>query len=260
MTDAAAQGTDRRRSRWPWLVAAASVLVLLIVAVVVAERFARTAVEDEVRTRVVAALDLPADQPLDVEVAGLVLPQLIAGTLDELTVSSDDIAWGGLSGAVRVTAEGVAIRGEQGAREARARIVLDEDELRAVLARIDGFPEGEVTLDPPDLRLSTELRLFALAVPLGIELTPSADAGELVLDPGTLTLADATVDLDELRDRFGDAASAVTGPWRICLADRLPSGVTLPGGEVTASGLVGAVYVDPAIVDDAALQAPGTCR
>ena len=260
MTDAGErEAAGRRRRRWPWLVAAASVLVLLIVAVVVAERVARTAVENEVRSRVIESLDLPADQRLEVDVPGIVLPQLVAGTLDEITVSSDDITWGGLSGAVRVTAQDVAIRGEQGARDARARIVLDEAELQALLERIDDFPEGEVTLDPPSVALSTQLRLFALAIPVGIDLTPSAESGELVLDPGTVTVSGADIDLTELRDRFGDVANGLTGPWRICIADRLPSGVALTKVAVTASGLVVDLDIDPAIIDDASLQTPGTC-
>jgi hypothetical protein len=78
--------SPRRRARWPW--ALAIVVVVLAALVVGGEFVARALVAQQVRSQVITALKLPADQQLDVEVGGIVLPQLIAGRLDELHLSS----------------------------------------------------------------------------------------------------------------------------------------------------------------------------
>src|SRR5690606_32971915 len=90
---------------------------------VAGELFARAAVERTIRTEVIAALGLPADQQLDVETDGIMLWQLATGRLDRVQLSSDDVTAGPLRGAAEVTVEGLPLRGgELGAAEGRFRI------------------------------------------------------------------------------------------------------------------------------------------
>jgi hypothetical protein len=95
---AAAPGAQvrRRRARWPWvLLIVVAVIAALLVA---AELVARAALPGIVRSLVVEELKLPADQQLDVEASGVLLPQLISGTLDELQLSSKQVTIGGITG------------------------------------------------------------------------------------------------------------------------------------------------------------------
>ena len=76
------------------------------------------------------------------------LPQLIAGRLDELTLSSEDVALGdAFTGDIRVVAQGVPISG--GAMDAgSATVTMDADQLGALLATIDSFPVDTVIRRP----------------------------------------------------------------------------------------------------------------
>lgn len=246
----------RRRRRWPWVVGI--VVVLLVAAWFAAEQIARGLLVGTVRSETITALDLPADQQLDVEVPGQVLPQLIAGRLDALSLSSDQVTLGPLSGAVEVHAAGVPIRGGGAAESASATLTLDEEQLRALLATVEGLPAATVTIDQPAVRFETELQLIA-TVPIGVGLVPSASDGDLVLTPTSLTIGGAEIPAEALVDQFGALARTVVRDWNVCLAQYLPAGVVLTDVAVEGAHVVAHADVDGRILSDPALQASGTC-
>ncbi|MFT3798543.1 LmeA family phospholipid-binding protein [Microbacterium sp.] len=259
------QPASRRRSRWPWIVALVVVAALAACAWVVGEYIARGIVERTIREQLIENLNLPADQQIDVDVPGAILPQLIAGSLGQVTVSSDDVPLGGadsgaaLAADVRIVVDDVPIRGGVDWSSATGTITIDEAQLNTLLGTIDGFPIDTVTLDPPDVGISMELQLWALTVPVGVDLTPTVDNGELVLTPQTLRVAGAEVEASALVDQFGAIATTVIRDWHVCIAQYYPAGVTLTGVEVTRDGLTATVEIDSAILRDAAAQATGTC-
>lgn len=259
-TDAAASAPRRRRSRrWPWLIAVLAVAALAVGAWFAGEYIARGVVERTIREQVVSRLDLPADQQIDVAVPGQMLPQLIAGRLDEVTVSAADVPLGQLTGDVEVHAAGVPVGGDQPLQSASATVRLDEAQVRALLGTVEGFPADAVTLEAPDIVMSTELRLFALSVPVGVSLAPSASDGDLVLTPRTLRVSGAEVSADVLIDQFGAVARTVVRDWDVCVKQYLPAGLTLSAVRVDGSQVVADVAVDPRITVDTALQQKGTC-
>lgn len=246
----------RRRRRWPWILGI--VIVLLVAAWFAAEQIARGLLVSTVRSETIKALDLPADQQLDVEVPGQVLPQLIVGRLDALSLSSDHVTLGPLSGAVEVHAAGVPVRGGA-AESASATLTLDEEQLRALLATVDGLPAATVTIDQPAVRLETELQVIA-TVPIGVSLVPSASDGDLVLTPSSLTIGGAEIPAEALVDQFGAIARTVVRDWNVCLAQYLPAGVILSDVAVEGAHVVAHADIDGRILSDSALQANGTCR
>lgn len=256
---ASAPGAPTRRRRWPWLVALLAVAALVVGAGFAGEYIARGIVERTIRDQLITHLDLPADQQIDVDIPGQILPQLISGRLDSLTVSSADVSFGGLSGDVVVRATGIPIRGDAPAESGSATVTLDEAEVRTLLATVDGFPSETVTLAEPDVVMTTELQLFALTVPVGVSLTPSASAGDLVLTPRTFRVADAEISADALVAQFGAIATTVVRDWDVCIAQYLPAGLTLTSVQVAGEDVVADFDIDGAIVTDAALQQNGTC-
>lgn len=248
-----------RRAMWPWLVAGAAVIVLAVVAWVAGEQIARNILVNTVREQVVTQLSLPADQQIDVHVPGQVLPQLIGGEIDEITIASDDVVFGELSGDVSVHATGVPVRGDRPMDAATATITLDETQLTALLATIDGFPADTATLDAPAIEISIDLQLFALTVPVGVTLVPSAAGGDLVLTPSTLRVAGAEITAEALARQFGAIAGTVVRDWQVCIADQLPAGVLLSDVEVKRDTVVAEFEIDGAIVSDEALREPGSC-
>lgn len=255
-----AEAPSRRRGRiWPWLVAFAIVGALAIVAWFVGEAIARDAVTTTIRQQVVSRLALPADHEVAVDVAGPVIPQLIAGTLGEVTVSSDDVPIGEVVGDVTVIAHGVPLRGGDLAG-ATATVVLDEEQLRALMATVDGFPADSLALDDPDVTMSTELSFFGIGIPVGVALTPTAVDGDIVLSPAALQVAGADISVEGLRDQFGVVAELVLRDWTVCLAQYIPAGLELTAVAVAGDEIVAEFDVDGAIVSDPALLQNGTCE
>jgi len=249
----------RRRSAWPWIISIVIVVGLAVLAWFVAEWIARGLVERTIREQIITNLALPADQPIDVAVAGPVIPQLIVGRLDDVTATSDDVTVGSLTGDVTISAQGVATRGDAAADAATASVQLDADQLQTMLAGVDDFPIDTVELDQPDIVMSTELQLLGIVIPITVSLTPAASEGDIVLTPSALQLPNGEVTADGLRDQFGSLADPVLRNWTVCIAEYIPAGLTLTSIAVDGDQLVADFDVDAHIVDDPALQADGTC-
>lgn len=247
----------RRPGRW-----IAGILVIVAFGVgawFVGEWLARDLTTKTIRTLVASQLHLPASQKVDVDVSGAVLPQLIVGTLGDVTISSQDVALGPFEGDVRVVARDIPVRGGADLGGASATITMDEGQLRALLATVDGFPSESVALAAPDVTMTFTLSFFGVDFPVGVALAPSARDGDLVLTPSSFRLGDADVSADDLRQRFGTFADPVLRDWPVCLGRHLPAGVALSSVEVRGADVVASFAVDGGIARDPELQQPGSC-
>lgn len=248
---------------WPWLVAAVIVIALCVGAWVGGNWLAKDLLQQAIRGEVIDTLDLPSDQDMTVEVAGFVIPQLVFGTLDDVSISANDVVFDELVGDVRVQAQGIPLRSEDPIDSIRGEVVLTESQLRAVLATVDGFPAGTVALDAPDVSVSVELSAFGNTVPIGIALTPSALDGAIELAPASLVVGDAVMTAEDIRERFGGLADPVLRSWTVCIAQWMPAGVVLTDLDVLARGtgdtVVAAFDVDGRIAHDESLQEHGVC-
>ncbi len=256
---------DRRRRRLrPWLVAFAIVAVIAVGAWFAADALARQIVVGVVRDQVKSQLALPADQRIDVDIPGAIIPQLIGGRFDEMTVTSDDVRVNELSADVTVVAHGVPLRADGDLGGAVATLELGADEVRALLANVEGFPAGSVDLAAPEVTMATDLQVFGMTVPVGVALSPGVADGDVVLTPASLQVSGADVTADALRDQFGVVAEVVLRDWTVCIAQYIPAGITLTGVEVvdTEGGdeLVASFDVQGAILSDPALRANGACE
>lgn len=245
----------RRRRGWVVVIVVVAVLAALVVA---AEFAARAIVPQVVRSQLIENLGLPADQAIDVEIPGLVLPQLAVGSIAQMSVSADDVDVEGISGDVRVDIEDAPVRGGDWS-SARAVVVLDEDQVRTILSRVDGFPVDAFRLAPPEVALDTELNLFGAAIPLGVRLSAAPEDGDLVLSPTTFRLGDVDVSADALREQVGPLVGSFAQSWPVCLAQYLPRALTLTGVAVEERGVVATFDIDSAILRDETAQQPGSC-
>lgn len=257
-SDAAASAPAPRRRRWPWLVAVLAVIALAVAAWFAGEYIARGIVERTIREQITTNLDLPADQDIRVDVPGAILPALIVGSLPQVTISSDDVPLNGITADVVVSAQDVPIRGGDWSG-AYVTATLDETQLQDLLSTVDGFPASTVALDEPDIDVSMDLQLFALTVPVGVGLTPSASAGKLVLTPDTLQVAGGEISAEALVDQFGAIARTVVRDWEVCIAQYLPAAMTMTDVQVHGQTVVADFEVDSAILQDASAREMGTC-
>ncbi|MDF2558932.1 MAG: hypothetical protein K0R99_378 [Microbacterium sp.] len=250
-TDAA----PRKRRRWPWVVLI--VVVVLALLVVAAELIARAVLPGIVRSVVIEQLDLPADQQLDVETQGLLLPQLIGGSLDTLHLSTDAVTLEGITGAADVTATGVPLRGGD-LGGAAGTIRIDQAEFTSLLSGTE-LPVESVEFDAPNATVSGSITVFGAAVPLSLTLTPGAAEGDVELTPVAASIGGLDIDLDQVGSTLGSLGEGLTQPQRVCIADQLPAGLTLTGLEIVDGAAVIDIDVNGAIVTDESLQEKGVC-
>lgn len=248
-------GSRQRRRRWPWVVLI--VVIVLAGLVVAAEFVARAILPGIVRSLVIDQLDLPADQELEVEAEGILLPQLLGGTLDRLHLSTDSITLEGVTGAADVTATGIPLRGGD-LRSAEGTIRIDQDQFASLLATTD-LPIDTVTLDAPNATVGGTITVLGLDVPVSLTLTPGAVEGDLELTPVSLSVGGVEIEASQVGSSLGSIGADLTRPQRICIADRLPAGLTLTGLEIEGSAAVIDIDVDGAIATDQSLLENGTC-
>jgi hypothetical protein len=253
------EGTDastpRRRKRWPWVIAI--VLVVLAVLVVAAEFIARAVLPGVVRSIVIEQLDLPADQQLDVQADGILLPQLIGGRLDDLHLSTDSVTLEGITGAVDVTAQGVPLRGGD-LDGAAGTIRIDESQFTELLSGTE-LPVDTVAFEAPDATVSGSVSVLGVAIPISLTVTPGVAEGDLELTPVGLSVGGLEIDAEQVGSSLGALGADLTQTQRVCIADRLPAGLTLTDLQIDGSVAVIDVDVDGAIVTDESLQQPGVC-
>lgn len=245
----------RRRRRWPWVVL---IIVLVLAALVVAAEFvARAVLPGVVRSIVIEQLDLPADQQLDVETEGILLPQLLSGRLDTLHLSTDAVTLQGITGAADVTATGVPLRGGD-LDGADGTIRIDQDQFTSLLSDTE-LPVDTVEFAAPNATLAGSFDVLGTAVPVSVTLTPGAVEGDLELTPVAASIGGVDIDLDRVGSSLGSLGEGITEPRRVCIADQLPAGLTLTGIEITGDEAVIDFDVDGAIVTDETLQEKGSC-
>lgn len=252
--DAAPRATRRRR-RWPWVLAI--VFVVLIALVIAAEFIARAVLPGVVRSIVIEQLDLPGDQQLDVQADGILLPQLVAGRLDTLRLSTESVTLEGLTGAVDVTAQGVPLRGGD-LSGATGTIRVDESQFTTLLADTD-LPVDTVVFDAPNVTASGSVSVLGAAIPISLTVEPGVADGDLELTPVGLTVGGLEIDAAEVGSSLGALGATLAQTQRLCIADQLPAGLTLTGLDIEGSVAVIDVDVDGAITTDASLQEPGVC-
>ncbi|WP_347754637.1 DUF2993 domain-containing protein [Agrococcus sp. ProA11] len=255
MSDAAE--TPRRRGRG--FVILAIVLVVVAALVVAAELVARQVVPDTIRSTVVEQLSLPPEHPVQVEVDGILLPQLVAGSLADVRIASEAVTVGAFAGDITAQFEDVPIRGDGAAASGAAQVRMTTEQLRSLLATIDGFPAETIELEAPNVTASTEFSLLGATIALGLVLEPSAADGDLVLSPVEGSIAEATVTAEQLRQQFGGLLEPVLQDRSVCVASSLPAALTLESIEVEADELVAGFDIDGGIINDPALQEDGTC-
>lgn len=267
-TARAQASAPKRRRRVPLLITLIIVIALAIAAWFAGDAIARSLVSDTIRAEVTAQLGLPADHPVDVELDGSVLAQLIFGSLQEVRIAADGVPLGDISADVMFAAKGVPIRDTNAEMDAAAAtITLDEASLQKVLAEAAGVPRGVVLLNDPELVLVTSIPLAGFPLELGIGLVPSAgegdQAGMLVLKPNSASIGEAVLTADALRAQLGAVADTILQPINVCVADRMPVGATLSGVTVLGSGATGSIVLsvglDGRFLMDPAMREPGTC-
>ena len=188
------------------------------------------------------------------------IPQLIVGTLGEVTITSEDVPMESFVGDVTVTAQRHPDprRRRDGQRDGDGR--PDRGAAAHALSTVEDFPADSLGLAAPDVTMSTELSLFGVSLPRGGVADPQRRRGRhRALARRRCSSPAPRSPPTALRQQFGRLADVVLRDWTVCIAQYIPAGVTLTAVAVDGDELVADFDIDGAIISDPALQANGTC-
>lgn len=246
----------KKKHRWPWVLLV--VLLVLGGAAVGGEFWARSSVENTVRSQAITALGLPQDQQIAVETQGLVLPQVIGGTLTSLAASSENVTLGPITGNVSANATDVPIRGGEPVGSIDGTIVIAQDELLKLL-KDENIPLDNVVVQDGQITGEGDFNLMGLTVPVSVTLGLSVDNGTVMVTPISAKAGGVTLDGDKLRDALGGLGGDLLGPYPVCIAQYLPKAVTVTGVALGDGNATVDIAVDGNITTDPSLADPGVC-
>lgn len=238
-------------------------LVILIVAAIVviagaflAETVTRGIAEDSVAAAAEASLPSNVEGTVDVDIAGdWVLLQLLSGRMDTVTLTSPNARFDGIPVEnVAVTASGVPLDLKSAIDDIAATATLDQPALNELLTLPGNDPELVLTDDAVGYEDSTTF----FGIPVGYRVTASLlpDGTDVLL---TTQSAEVTTVIGDL-DLSGLVEQLVgSEPIRICVAEKLPEGVTISGIDVQNGRATLDLSASDFILSGQALRTTGEC-
>lgn len=205
-------------------------LGLLAGAAWLADGWVRSEVESRIETAVLAELP-EIESGVEARLGGtFAIPQLVAGRLDDVTVTAPEAVVDGVALAdVRIEATGVPIRGEQAIASVHATGTVPIETVLAAVERRVRLPDG-VTLELHEGEIAAVANV--LGVPLEAYVVLAAEPRAIVVDLDRLVLGGATVDPDDVPLDLDGLLSTVVD------LEVLPPAVELTSVEVTPAGVV----------------------
>lgn len=224
------------RTRLPVRRRVLTAVIILVVATLVvvggaylAEYITRGVAEDAVAAAVESNLPSNVDGTVDVDIAGdWVLLQLIAGRMENVTLTSDDVTFDGIPVEnLAVTASGVPLDLAAAVETIDATVSLDSATLNQLLTLPGNDPE--ISLGDGTVGYDDTTTVFGIPIGYAVTAALAPDGTDLLITPQSseLTTEMGNIDVSGLVDRIVGAE-----PVRICLADSLPVGVSISAIEV----------------------------
>lgn len=209
------------------------IVVVLGVAAVFAENVARAQAQALIAGEVRSALQLEADHPVDVAIAGPpVLWQAAGGRFERITVDVPELSIGDLRGDLTLIAEGTPLDTAQPTDSVQAVFEVQEADVAALAGLLSGAVATDVRLDDREIRFETGFDLFGVPFTIGIGLTPTVEEGQLAFTPSSVVLGDERLDAEQLQQQFGDIVAPLFASQRVCVAQYLPQALELTAVQV----------------------------
>jgi len=210
-------------------------LGLLTGAAWVADRWARSEIEQRVEAGIVE--QVPELQgTVEAELGGrFAIPQLIAGTLEEMTITSSDAVIDGLAlSDVEIVATGIPVRGDGTIATVHATGTAPLATVLTAVERRVTLPEG-MTLELRDGEIAAVASVLGVPLEAHVVLVPQPRS--LVVDVERLVLGGATVSVEDLPFDLGGLLGTVVSLDALPPAVELEDIVVAPDGvEVTLTG------------------------
>ncbi|TDN44827.1 DUF2993 family protein [Curtobacterium flaccumfaciens] len=248
----AATEPTRKGRRWP--VVLIVVVVVLAVLVVVAEFVLRGVVDRMIAQQVEQSLPAGATGTVQAHANGVVIPQLIGGSLDEVEISSEKLTIDGVPLAADVTAHDVPIDGKGDVRDVDGHVTLASSSVKDLAKYSPLF--DRLSLADGGVELS------GTSAVLGYDITYAAKGAVVAQDDGKgITITPKTVRITN--SALGLKVDSIPGvtnvPVEVCTARFLPSQLRVRSLDITSSQASVRVTADSLPLNEQGLQTVGKC-
>jgi hypothetical protein len=252
----------KKRRRWPWVLGGILLVlaVLLVIAFFVADAYAKDYARAYIKERIVAVLGIGDPSKVNVDIGdGSVLLQALAGKLNQVDVTADQVSFGILNGAATVHAEGIPLDQNAPVDALDITFAVAEGDVAALAGNLSGLQLESIVLEEPEIVASTTFNFFGFQLPVGMGIEPSAADGKIVFTPTSIRLGEESYTAEELQNSFGGFAAQLLQQQSFCVAENLPAALTIVDVDVVKKDLI--VKVDGAgtALGGPDLSTPGTC-
>jgi len=250
----------KRRLRG-WLIALAVIVIVVVVAWIVGDNLARDYAKSYIRTQIISTFDLPADQPMDIEIGpGSLIAQAIGGSIDSVDVDLTDVPLGDVEGDVTLALTGIPLSETEPVDTLRVKLSVDEANVQNLSTYLSDEDNITIGLEPDEIVIGTTFTLLGAAFPVSVGLVPSAVDGGIAFEPTVISVNDATVSLSDLADGpLGDLAGGLLDSQAYCIAEYLPTAIALTDVSVTGEALVLSASADGVALGGPEMTTFGTC-
>lgn len=261
-TENAAQAKPRKKHRLRnWLIALVVVVLVIVIAWIVGDIVARDYAKSYVRDQIITTFDLPADQKMDVEIGpGSLIAQAIQGSIDSVDVAIPQVPLGDVKGDVTLALTGIPLSATEPVDTLRVKLAVDEANVQNLGSYLSDTDNITIALQKDEVEIGTTFTLFSLKFPVSVGLVPSAVDGAVAFDPTEISVNDASVSLEELKSGpLSGVAGGLLSSQTYCIAEYLPTAITLTDVTVTDTDLVLSASGDGAALGGPEMTTLGTC-
>jgi hypothetical protein len=258
MTTATSGAPSRRRRRGGVILLV--VILVLAVLVVVADFAARAYGEGRIRTEIAGALDIPDDDAIDVDIRGFsALLQAAAGRLEQVDIGLDQVSFGELSGSSDITLRGVPIDRSGTTDAIDIAVQMPPDQIESLVARLSDREVDSIEMAGDQVEITAPVTVLGLSLPVTVSLDASAESGDLALTPVSVEASGQTLSVEQVEERFGGAIASALETQTVCVAEYIPSILTLEDAAVDDGMLSLRFHGEDAPLSRAAFEQTGTC-
>ena len=252
----------KKKRRWiGWLIALVVLVGVIVAAWIIGDIVARQYAVDYVRDTVRQQFDLPADKAVEVEIGpGSLLAQALFGSIDSVDVAVDDLTLGPVTADVAVAMTGVPLSGDAPVKTLRVNAAIAEDELDGLAGSLSGASIDSISLVDDTIALESEFMIFNFSVPVGVQLKPLVEDGQVGFEPEVILVNGAEISVAALNDGpFGGLADSLLASRTFCVSSSLPEALTVTDVEVGRSALIVSLEADGASLAGPEFSRKGTC-
>lgn len=253
MSTPATAPKQRHRGRTTAIVLV-SVLVVLAVLVVVAEFVLRGVVDRQVAQQVEQSLPDGTTGSVDAHAKGVIIPQLIAGSLDDVDIHSKRITVDGIPLAADVTVHDVPIDGAGAVHDVDGTVTLASSSVKDLAKYSPLFERMSLVDGGVELSGKTAVLGYQISYLARGSVVAQGDGRGITITPKTVRITNSALDLD-----VGAIPGVTNTPVPVCTARFLPEDLRVRSLDVTKQQATVRIVADELPLSERGLQTTGRC-